>query len=119
MRFSSLNYIFQNLEKIIQFFIDIRTPLKDLLDKIASKIMIENFHNNNMVCKTGDKGDKVYLILKGSVSVLLQKEKIITMSKLDYICYLVNFHLYQENDLISRILLVNREKILILKNKSN
>ena len=33
--------------------------------------MVENFDNNNMVCKTGDKGDKVYLILKGSVSVLL------------------------------------------------
>ena len=109
----------QNLEKFIQIFIDVTTPLKDLLDKIASQIMVENFDNNNMVCKTGDKGDKVYLILKGSVSVLLQKEKIITMSKLDYICYLVNLHLYQENDLISRILLVNREKFNIDERELN
>ena len=41
------------------------------------------------------------------------------MSKLDYICYLVNLHLYQENDLISRILLVNREKFNIDERELN
>ena len=72
-----------------------------------------------MICKTGDKGEKVYLILKGSVSVLLQKEIIISISKIDLICYLVKLHLFQENELISRILMVNREKLGIEEKELN
>ena len=100
----------QNLKKFISIFKDTTTPLKDLLEKISDQIIVENICINTMVCKTGDKGDKVYLLLKGNVSVLLQKEIIVSISKIDYLCYLVKLHLYQENDLISRILMVNREK---------
>jgi hypothetical protein len=38
-------------------------------------MLLETINENSMICKTGDKGEKVYLILKGSVSVLLQKRK--------------------------------------------
>ena len=109
----------QNLDQFISIFQDATTPLKDLLDKIASQILVENLENNNIVCKTGDKGDKVYIILKGSVSVLLQKEKMYSLSKMDYFCYLVKLHLFQENELISKILLVNKEKYNIDERELN
>ena len=109
----------QNLDKFISIFHDATMPLKDLLDKIASQILVENYSINNIVCKTGDKGDKVFIILKGSVSVLLQKEKMYSLSKIDYICYLVKLHLFQENELISKILLVNKEKYNIDERELN
>ena len=109
----------QNLDKFISIFHDATTPLKDLLDKIASQILVENVDINNIVCKTGDKGDKVYIILKGSVCVLLQKEKMYSLSKIDYLCYLVKLHLFQENELISKILLVNKEKYNIDERELN
>ena len=109
----------QNLDKFISIFHDATMPLKDLLDKIASQILVENYAINNIICKTGDKGDKVYIILKGSVSVLLQKEKMYSLSKIDYICYLVKLHLFQENELISKILLVNKEKYNIDERELN
>ena len=91
----------QNLDKFISIFHDATMPLKDLLDKIASQILVENYAINNIICKTGDKGDKVYIILKGSVSVLLK------------------LHLFQENELISKILLVNKEKYNIDERELN
>ena len=100
----------QNLEKFIAIFHESSIPLKNLLEKIANEMLLESINENSMICKTGDKGDKVYLLLKGSVSVLLQKEIIVSISKIDFICYLVKLHLFQENELISRILMINREK---------
>ena len=109
----------QNLQKFIAIFNESSIPLKDLLDKISNEMLLESINENCMICKTGDKGEKVYLILKGSVSVLLQKEIIISISKIDLICYLVKLHLFQENELISRILMVNREKLGIEEKELN
>ena len=109
----------QNLEKFIAIFHESSIPLKNLLEKIANEMLLETINENSMICKTGDKGEKVYLILKGSVSVLLQKEIIVSISKLDFICYLVKLHLFQENELISKILMINREKFGVEEKELN
>ena len=42
-----------------------------------------------------------------------------SLSKIDYLCYLVKLHLFQENELISKILLVNKEKYNIDERELN
>ena len=59
------------------------------------------------------------MILKGSVSSFLKKEKMYSLSKMDFFCYLVKLHLFQENELISKILLVNKKNYNIDERELN
>ena len=62
------------LDKFINIFKDLKFSLDDLMDKIAKSLKIEYFVSNSLICREGDKGDKVYIILKGSISILILKK---------------------------------------------
>lgn len=91
--------LFKNIESSI---------LEDLMNRICIQIKCEQFDNNVVVCKQGDKGEKFYIILKGTVSVLISQEKQIIMTKTNYVKYLIMLAFYQENSLLEKTIRINK-----------
>ena len=64
-----------SLKKFVSLLDVEKDELNLLLRKISIYIKGEKFQSGKMVFRFGDKGTKFYLILKGSVSVMILKEK--------------------------------------------
>ena len=99
----------KTLEKFIKILKNTNVSLDELMNKIASMMKYEEYVEDSLLCKLGDKGDKFYLIFKGTISVIIPKENTLKMSNIEYIKYLLLLAIYQENELINRLLTLNKD----------
>jgi len=79
-----------------------------ILNELSNNIKIEKKINKSIICRYGDLGDKFYLILQGSISVIVKKEIQIEMTEYEYYLYLKNLKKYSENELIEDNLKANK-----------
>ena len=70
-----LNTYLRSLSKFMNIinFTDNNTVIENFLSKISSNLQSAFFEKNSMLMRIGDLGDYFYIILKGSVSVLVTK----------------------------------------------
>ena len=61
-----------------------------------------------MIFRTGDKGDKFYVILKGSINILIPQDVKLMMSEEEYIVYLAKLKVNNEIELFNRCMLNNK-----------
>ena len=99
----------KTLEKFIKILKNTNVSLDELMNKIASMMKYEEYVEDSLLCKLGDKGDKFYLIFKGTISVIIPKENTLKMSNIEYIKYLLLLAIYQENELINKLLVLNKD----------
>ena len=102
------NYL-KTLEKFTKILKNTNVSLDELMNKVASMMKYEEYVENSLLCKLGDKGDKFFLIFKGTISVIIPKENSIKMSNIEYIKYLLLLAIYQENELINKLLVLNKD----------
>ena len=87
---------------------------ENLVSKLSSQLKFEEYKSNSIICKEGDKGEKLYIVLKGESAVVVQKEgKGGECTQFEYIKYLIVLYLYQEMSMISRILFYNKDVMKI------
>jgi CRP-like cAMP-binding protein len=80
----------------------------DLLTEISYFLMCEQYERNSILFRYGDLGDKFYIILKGSVKVLIPKERRIKTSESEYMFYLKTLLKYKEYYLIENLIEANK-----------
>jgi CRP-like cAMP-binding protein len=83
-------------------------PISGLLQTISMHIAYEFIVGNRLLFKTGDTGNKFYILLKGRVDILGAQPIKIGMNEKEYITYLGRLRLYGENDLLQKTIQVNR-----------
>ena len=101
-------YFIKN-EKLITLFKPLNISLNDMFSKLVGHIKYEKKLKDNILFKEGDKGDKFYIILKGEVGILIQQEKIVSCSFLEFIKCLMILYLYQEKSLVNKMIMNNRD----------
>ena len=111
-----LKYYFLSIEKLVSLLLPLEINVNDIIKQLSLQINFEKKLKNNILWKEGDQGEKMYIILKGNVGVLPQKESEGECTKLEYIKYLIILYLYQENSLISKIIQENSKNIEIAEN---
>ena len=111
-----LKYYFLSIEKLVSLLLPLEINVNDIIKQLSLQINFEKKMKNNILWKEGDQGEKMYIILKGNVGVLPQKESEGECTKLEYIKYLIILYLYQENSLISKIISENINNINITEN---
>ena len=87
-------------------------PDKDLdilIGKIINNIKFETIPLQNVVCHTGEIGDKFYFIFKGTVSVLVPQEIEMELTPNEYLIYLEKLIEYQEFHLLGLSLKTNKK----------
>jgi hypothetical protein len=83
-------------------------PLSDLLQTISMHICYENVDRNRVLFKTGDSGNKFYVILNGKVDILGARNLKVAMNEFEYLTYLGNLKLYGEQELLEKVVHMNR-----------
>ena len=83
---------------------------ESLVNKLSNQLKFEEFKKDSIICKEGDKGEKLYIVLKGKSGVVVQKEgKGAECTQFEFIKYLIVLYLYQEMSMITRILYYNKQ----------
>lgn len=101
-------YFIKN-EKLVALFKPLNISLNDMFSKLVGHIKYEKKLKDNILFKEGDKGDKFYIILKGEVGILIQQEKIVSCSYMEFIKCLMILYLYQEKSLVNKMIMNNRD----------
>ena len=78
--------------------------LIEYLQIIAQHLEYEHYDKNQILCRLGDKGKNAYVILKGSIDILIKQNKKVKITEKDYIIYLANLVKYKEFYLLSMVL---------------
>ena len=106
-----LKLYFLKFEKLMSLLLPLKVNLNDMLVKLVCQIKCEKRSKNTILFKSGDIGEKLYILLKGNVGILITKEKNIECTPLEFIKYLILLHLYQENTLLYES--INKNKAII------
>ena len=108
-----LKLYFIKMEKLISLLVPLKINISDMLAKLVCQIKCEKRNKNTILFKAGDTGEKLYMLLKGTVGILIKKEKIIECTPLEFIKYLILLHLYQEEALLYESIIRNKNIINI------
>ena len=101
---------FSRIDKISSLFLSLNS--ESIFIKLLTQLNFEEYKENNIICKEGDKGEKLYITLKGGTNVLAQREgKDGICTQFEYIKYLIVIYLYQETGMFSKILYYNKSII--------
>ena len=106
-----LKIYFLRIEKLVTLFKPLNLSLNYMMSKLVGHIKYEKKSKDNILFKEGDKGDKFYIILKGEVGILIQKEKSINCTFIEFIKSLIILYLFQEKSLVIKLILNNRESL--------
>ena len=87
-----------------------------LLNKMSQDLKCEYYSKNSILMKIGEIGRTFYVILSGSVDILVPKETDVYMSKIEYINYLQLLKFYDENFLFEKTMAKNND-IFQIKNE--
>jgi hypothetical protein len=108
-----LKLYFLKMEKLVSLLIPLKINISDMLVKLVCQIKSEKSNKNSILFKAGDIGEKLYILLKGSVGILIKKEKNVECTPLEYVKYLIVLYLYQEETLLFEIMMKNNTIINI------
>jgi CRP-like cAMP-binding protein len=111
-----LKLYFTKMEKLVSLLIPLKINISDMLSKLVCQIKCEKRAKNTILFKAGDTGEKLYMLLKGNVGILIKKEKNIECTPLEYIKLLILLYLYQEEALLIEIICKNKNTINIEEN---
>ena len=116
-------FIIKEYLKSLNNFMSVINESKDddmdidiLLNKMSQDLKCEHYSKNSILMKIGEIGRTFYVILSGSVDILVPKDIEVYMSKIDYINYLKLLKLYNENYLLEKTMTKNTE-IFQIKNE--
>ena len=103
------------IDKLVSLFQSSNiTKFETIINKLSNQLKFEEYNENSIICKEGDKGEKLYICLKGESDVLIQKEgKDGECTKFEYIKYLIILYLYQEMNMITKILYYNKQEMKV------
>ena len=101
---------FSRTDKIASLFLSLNS--ESLFIKLLTQLKFEEYKENSIIFKEGDKGEKLYITLKGYSDILVQKEgKDGFLTQFEYIKYLIVLYLYQEMGMFNKILFYNKSMI--------
>ena len=108
-----LKFFFMHMEKFISLLIPLKVSISDLVVKLILNMKCEKKNKDNILFRAGDIGQKLYILLKGQVGIVIKKEKIIECTPFQYAKYLIVLHLFQEDNIMLEIIAKNKNIVNI------
>ena len=101
------DYLFFMKEFISLLKKQAKTNIKELINMVALYLEYQNFPENKIICRFGDKGNKAYIILKGSVDILIKTKKNVNLEVDNYLLYIATLLKYKEYPLLCQVIKEN------------
>lgn len=103
-----LEVYLKTLKNFVELLSSSSVDIDSMLMNISLHLKGEKIKNGNFVFKFGEKGNKYYIILKGSVSVLIPKENKVSLSLFDYTKFLIRLYIIREHELLTKTCIANK-----------
>ena len=85
-----------------------KSSVAEIVRLTCQNLILTFLERDNLFFRFGEKGENFYIILKGSVSVLLPRLEKAFMSEEEYLRYLLNLRLYNEIEILNKCLMLNK-----------
>ena len=108
-----LKLFFMHMEKFMSLLLPLKVNINDLLVKLLVKMKCERKNKDNILFRSGDIGQKLYILIKGQVGIIIKNEKIVECTPFEFIKYLIVLHLFQEDICMNEIITKNKNIINI------
>ncbi len=97
-----------NLKPFNQIFSEgDKKEIQKIISNLISNLKYEYFPKNKIIYKFGQNYEKFFLILRGKVDILVPNEEEILLTDEEYYRYLLNLRIYNENNIINKIISKN------------
>ena len=90
--------------------------IKTILQNLANHLKYKCIKKNKIICRYGQNVENFYLILKGSINVLVPNEEQILMTEEEYFRYLINLRILNENYILRQVMAKNYLTFVIEEN---
>ena len=108
----------KDTEKLISFLYNLKPfnqifsegekkDIQKIISNLSSSLQYEHYPKNKIIYKFGQNYEKFFLILRGKVDILVPNEEEILLTEEEYYRYLLNLRIYNENNIINKILSKN------------
>ena len=112
-----LKLFFMHMEKFMSLLLPLKVNINDLLVKLLVKMKCERRNKDNILFRSGDIGQKLYILIKGQVGIIIKKEKIVECTPFEFIKYLIVLHLFQE-DICMNEMITNNKNIINIEEET-
>jgi CRP-like cAMP-binding protein len=90
----------------------------ELMAHLSLALKYEKLNINKIQFKTGERGNKFYIILRGKVAILIPKDEIVQLDEEEFMLYLMTLRKHEEHELLQNTLLANKHLFSIDSNES-
>ena len=80
---------------------------KELIENVSEHLDYISYDKNRLICKYGDKGKKAFILLNGSINILIQNKKNYNITEKDFHLYLATLIKYNEFGLLINVIKEN------------
>ena len=98
----------KSLKNFMLLLNDSKENIQGILDKISLALKLKKVKKNEIIVNEGEKGKEFYILLKGKICVLTPKINEYYMSIEEYILYLFQLRLKDQNELIQKCISLNQ-----------
>ena len=104
------------LNSLKNFMLILKNPkesVQEILDKLSQVMKLKKVKKNEVILNEGERGKEFYLLLRGKISVLTPKINEYYMTEEEYISYLFQLRLKDQNELIQKCISLNQSTYAI------
>ena len=86
-----------------------KTNPKELIEIVALHLEYQNFPENKIICRAGDKGNRAFIVLNGEVDILIKQRKKVRLSIDNFYLYISALLKYKEYMLLLSVIQENQD----------
>ena len=79
------------------------------LNQISTNLIYKKVPKNRFICRYGEKGEHLYIILKGKITFLVPKMIKCYLNEQEYLTYLIKLKMTGEDELLRIVMSINRQ----------
>ena len=84
-----------------------------LMDNVSAHILYEYFPEKRILMRYGDDGDKFYILLNGTIVIIVPRRKPVNISLNEYFRYIALLIIYKEQQLVKQVIRENKNNEMI------
>ena len=101
----------------------------ELINNVSAHMLYHFFPANRVLMRYGDEGEKFYILLNGTVSIIVTRKKAVNISLNEYFRYIALLIIYKEQQILKQVIKENKntnfieipgiDYFFIISNESN
>ena len=91
----------------------------DLISNVSAHILYHFFPANRVLMRFGDEGEKFYMLLNGTVTIIVARKKTVNISLNEYFRYIALLIIYKEQQILKQVVKENKNTTKRKKSKEN